>query len=84
MTSPRILRMPEVESAIGLKKNAIYRRIRQGQFPQGFPICGCSRTVGWLQSEIEECIRLSREGKTWKERYEGKPMIREISQDLEN
>ena len=49
----RFLRIRTVEFVTGLKKSAIYDKIREGEFPKPVPL-GDSRNspVGWLQSEI--------------------------------
>lgn len=50
-----ILRLPEVERMSGIKRTAIYERIADGKFPK--PVHLGVRSVGWLQSEIQEWIR---------------------------
>lgn len=49
-----ILRLPAVQSAIGLSRSTIYLRIAEGTFPR--PISLGTRAVGWLQSDIEEWL----------------------------
>lgn len=50
--APRFLTRAEVERRVGLRRSAIYRRMREGKFPQ--PIHDIdSATVWWLESEIE-------------------------------
>ncbi|MEM8633987.1 MAG: AlpA family phage regulatory protein [Pseudomonadota bacterium] len=46
----RLLRLPEVMERVGLRRTAIYQRMREGRFPR-------SRSLGprctvWLESEI--------------------------------
>ena len=50
----RLLRLPEVMDRVGLKRTAIYQRMREGRFPM-------SRSLGprctvWLGSEPEDWI----------------------------
>lgn len=47
----RLLRRPEVESLVGLRRSAIYNAINRGEFPR--PVQITSRAVGWRESEIE-------------------------------
>lgn len=51
----RLLRLPEVMARVGLRRSAIYQRMRDGRFPR-------SRSLGpkcavWVESEINEWIR---------------------------
>lgn len=50
----RILRMPEVVRRTGASKSTVYSWIEQGKFPKGKKIGG--RSVGWLESTVEEWI----------------------------
>lgn len=50
----RIIRLPEVIIRTGQSRSTIYDRIRQGVFPA--PISLGSRSVGWLESDIDEWI----------------------------
>ncbi len=52
--SPRFLRLPEVESKTGLKRDSIYRGSREGWFPK--PIKISERASGWLESEVDKFI----------------------------
>ena len=60
----RILRMPEVEARTGLSARSIRRLVARGDFPP--PIRLSSRTVGWLESDVDawllERIARSRAG----------------------
>ncbi len=49
-----ILRLPVVKTRTGLCRSTIYLRMSQGTFPKQVSLGG--RTVGWLESEIEEWI----------------------------
>lgn len=46
--------MRQVQEVTGLSKSTIYLFIRQGKFKK--PIQLGTRSVGWLQSDIEEFI----------------------------
>lgn len=49
----RLLRMPQVENMVGLKKTVIYDSIKAGTFPK--PIKLGSASV-WIESEIQAWI----------------------------
>jgi prophage regulatory protein len=51
-----MLRLPEVKSRVGLSRSAIYLAISREEFPRPVPLG--ARAVGWLESEIEEWIRV--------------------------
>ena len=57
-----ILRLPNVKARTGLSRSTIYLRISQNLFPS--PISLGGRTVGWIESEIndwiEEQVNISR------------------------
>lgn len=53
-TQERLVRLPEVMARVGMRRSAIYQRMRDGSFPR-------SRSLGprcavWVESEIEEWI----------------------------
>ena len=50
----RLLRREEVEAQTGLSRSAIYRLMRQGDFPT--PIKIGRRAVRWPQSELNEFL----------------------------
>lgn len=50
----RILRRPAVTAATGIPPSTLYRLIRDGRFPRPIPLG--SRSVGWLQSEIDDWL----------------------------
>ena len=50
----RILRRPTVQDRTGLRRSAIYERIKAGTFPK--PIVLGPRAVGWLESEVDAWI----------------------------
>ncbi len=54
MPTECLLRLPAVQKRTGLARSTIYLKIRHGLFPQ--PISLGPRSVGWLDSEIDEWI----------------------------
>ena len=50
----RLLRLPEVESLVGMKKSAIYAGVREGTFPA--PVKLSRRAVCWPLSRLEAWI----------------------------
>ena len=50
----KLLRLPDVEAAVGLRKSAIYDGMRNGTFPQ--PVKLSRRAVCWPESRIQEWI----------------------------
>ena len=63
-TADRLLRLPEVEALVGLKKSAIYARQKTGEFPPCVKLG--PRAAAWPESEvrnwIQTRIRASRRG----------------------
>lgn len=57
-----ILRLPTVLSTLGVGKTALYRWVKQGEFPA--PVKIGPNTSGWLRSEVDAWIdeRASRRG----------------------
>lgn len=53
-TNEKILRLPQVLDKVGLKKSAIYNRIKVGQFPP--PIKLGTHASGWLESDVQNWI----------------------------
>jgi prophage regulatory protein len=51
----RILRSRTVQNTTGLSKSTMYLKIAQGTFPK--PISLGARSVGWLDTEIEEWLQ---------------------------
>lgn len=51
----RIIRLPEVKSAVGLSAATIYRRIKAGEFPAQVKLG--KHASGWTLSEIEDWIQ---------------------------
>ena len=60
--TPRLLRLPEVESLVGLKKSAIYQGIKDGSFPA--PIKLSRRAVCWNSQAVEAWVISKIEGST--------------------
>ncbi len=54
LDTPRILRLPDVRARTGLSRSSIYLHIKQGKFPKYINLS--LRSVGWLESEINEWI----------------------------
>ncbi len=54
MIKTTLLRMPQVEAVCGLKKSAIYLRIKAGEFPA--PVLLGSKHVAWRSDCIEAWI----------------------------
>jgi prophage regulatory protein len=50
----RLMRLNELTSVTGLKRSAIYARIRVGDFPP--PVLIGQRAVAWRESEVETWI----------------------------
>lgn len=50
----RILRLPEVKHLTGKSRSTIYANMRSGVFP--LPLHTGVRSVGWLESEIQNWI----------------------------
>lgn len=54
MSAAQILRLTQVKSLTGLSKTSLYQLIKQGKLKK--PIRLGVRSVGWLQTDIEEFI----------------------------
>lgn len=50
----KLLRLPDVEAAVGLRKSSIYEGMRNGTFPH--PVKLSRRAVCWPESRIQEWI----------------------------
>jgi prophage regulatory protein len=50
----RLLRLPEVETLVGLRKSSIYDAMKRGEFPA--PVKLSRRAVCWPASSIETWI----------------------------
>lgn len=62
----RLLRLPEVQNQVGLRKSSIYEAIKNGSFP--LPIKLSRRSVCWPSSVIDAWIaeRISQTAKVGK------------------
>ena len=58
----RVLRRRDVQDRTGLSRSTLYERVAEGSFPQPIHLGG--RSVGWLESEvdqwIDDCVARSR------------------------
>lgn len=52
----RILRMPDVEQRVGLKRSQIQNLERDGLFPSKIKITENGRASGYVESEVDEWI----------------------------
>lgn len=50
----RLLRLPEVIARVGLKRSAIYQRMREDRFPKSHSLG--PKCVVWLESEINAWV----------------------------
>jgi prophage regulatory protein len=50
----KIIRRKQVEARVGLSRSTIYEKIKSGSFPS--PISLGSKSVGWIDSEIDEWL----------------------------
>lgn len=54
LKNERLLRLPEVQTRTGYKRASIYAKMKDGTFPKCIHLG--ERSVGWLESEIEQWI----------------------------
>jgi prophage regulatory protein len=52
----RLLRLPEVEAATGLKKSTLYLLMKRGEFPRCVQVTP-GRTVAWAESSVLQWIQ---------------------------
>ena len=50
-----ILRLPQVQRKVPLSRSSIYLRVSNGSFPR--PVSLGGRSVGWIESEIDDWLR---------------------------
>lgn len=55
MNEVRLLRLPQVEKITGLKKSAIYAKIKEGVFPAAVRLG--SRSVAWKSTSVQAWIK---------------------------
>ena len=51
---PRLIRLPEVMHRVGLRRTAIYDRIKHGEFPK--PRSLGPRCSVWVEEEVDEWV----------------------------
>lgn len=54
MSEIKIIRIAQVEAKVGLKKSAIYKRMKEKEFPPQIKLG--RHASGWLESDIDEWI----------------------------
>lgn len=54
MTISKVVRLPAVMEATGLKRSTIYARMAARTFPASIKM---GRSTGWLASDVEDFIR---------------------------
>lgn len=54
--APTILRRKQVEARTGLKRTAIFDRVKAGTFPKPVNL-GSALAIGWIESEVNDWIR---------------------------
>jgi prophage regulatory protein len=52
--APRLIRLPEVMSRVGLKRSAIYQRMSEGRFPKSRSLGG--KCTVWVEAEIDAWV----------------------------
>jgi prophage regulatory protein len=58
----RALRRPEVEQKTGLKRSAIYKKMRAGEFPLPIGLgSGSRRAVAWIEAEIDAWLEAAKQ-----------------------
>jgi prophage regulatory protein len=53
-SAPRLIRLHEVKSRVGLGRSAIYAKMKQGDFPESVHLG--ARAVAWRSDEIDDWI----------------------------
>ena len=51
----RLLRLPDVEALVGVKKTTIYALMKQGDFPKCIYVT--ARTVAWVESDVQAWLQ---------------------------
>lgn len=51
----KILKLQALISKTGLSKSSVYQRISDGTFPEQISLGG--RSVGWIESEIDDWLK---------------------------
>jgi prophage regulatory protein len=55
VTASRVLRVRDVAKQVGLGRSTIWQLVKEGQFPQPIRLSG--RSVGWLQTDLDEWLK---------------------------
>jgi prophage regulatory protein len=53
---PRLLRLPQVLAATGLRRTAVLEAVKAGKFPQPVKILSEGRAQAWLEDEVAAFI----------------------------
>ncbi|MBK7042240.1 MAG: AlpA family phage regulatory protein [Rhodanobacteraceae bacterium] len=63
MMQEKLVRLPDVCAAVGMRKGGVYKAIREGRFPA--PIKLGKRAVAWPESSVQSWIaaRIAEAGK---------------------
>lgn len=48
----RLLRLPQVEEATGLRRTQIFVAVKDGRFPKPVKVLESGRAVAWLESDV--------------------------------
>lgn len=51
----KLLRLPDVEEATGLKKSTLYLLMKRGEFPQSVQVT--PRCVAWVESKVLQWVQ---------------------------
>jgi|LauGreDrversion4_2_1035121.scaffolds.fasta_scaffold109993_3 predicted DNA-binding transcriptional regulator AlpA len=54
--TPRILRMRDMPSKVGLRPSTIYQLVQAGKFPPPFKLVFGGRASGWLEEQIDSWL----------------------------
>lgn len=55
MAMQNLLRLPQVEAAVGYRRSTLYRLIQRGEFPA--PISLGARASAWIEDEVNDWIQ---------------------------
>ena len=58
----KFLRLPSIQEKFGLSRSSIYKLISEGLFPKPIPIG--TRSVGWLEEEVETIFYARKNGRS--------------------
>ena len=56
ITSQTLLRMRDLNDALGLSRSHIYRLMAEGRFPKSVSLVPGGTSVAWVASEIQEWV----------------------------